>query len=246
MLRAIEDVAGRAASDADRTTFTGCTDSWIAGELLRRAGHSGDRAGVERVHARYLELLAVGRSAYACTALPGALALGEALAKASAEGRCHEPLLLTGNLREGARHKLQAAGLDGVYRCEGAFGDLHDDRIDVAREAVALAPGARHVIIGDAPADLRAARAVGARCVLDATGPVPADELARLEPDALLESLVDVTEESVHRGGQASCRVHVRSTSSERGGVVQPRLRDGVGVESGCGILRHAHARPAQ
>ena len=192
MLRAIEDIAGRAASDADRTSFTGATDSWIAGELLRRAGHPGDRAGVDRVHTRYLELLRDGMETYGCAALPGAQALGEALAKASADGRCHEPLLLTGNLREGARRKLSAAGLDHVFRCEGAFGDRHDDRIDVAREAIALAPGARHVIIGDAPADLRAARAVGARCVLVATGPVPAEELARLGPDALLDSLLDL------------------------------------------------------
>ena len=192
MLAAVEAVAGRAASDADRTSFTGATDSWIAGELLRRAGHPGDRAGVERVHARYLELLAEGTKTHGCAALPGALALGEALAQAFADGRCREPYLLTGNLREGARHKLASAGLARVFRCEGAFGDRHDDRIDVAREAVALAPDARHVIIGDAPADLRAARAIGARCVLVATGPVPASELARLEPDALLESLVDV------------------------------------------------------
>ena len=192
MLGAVEDVAGRPASDADRTSFTGCTDAWIAGELLRRAGHAGDRAGVERVHARYLERLAEGLPTRGCAALPGAHALGEALARAAAEGRCGTALLLTGNLREGARRKLEASGLDAVFRCEGAFGDRHDDRIDVAREATAMAPGARHVIIGDAPADLRAARAVGARCVLVATGPVPAEELARLRPDVLLESLLDL------------------------------------------------------
>ncbi len=192
MLRAVEDVAGRAASDADRTSFTGATDSWNAGELLRRAGHPGDRDGVERVHARYLEHLSAGTSTHGCAALPGALALGEALAKATITGHCHEPFLLTGNLREGARHKLQSAGLARVFRCEGAFGDHHVDRIDIARDALALAPGARPVIIGDAPADLRAARAVGARCVLVATGPVPASELALLRPDVLLESLLDV------------------------------------------------------
>ena len=57
MLGAVADVAGRPVDDMDRATFTGRTDAWIAAELLRRAGHPADPAGVSRVHARYLELL---------------------------------------------------------------------------------------------------------------------------------------------------------------------------------------------
>lgn len=192
MLGAVADIAGREALDLDRTTFSGRTDTWIAGELLRRAGHAGDRAGVDAVHERYLARLAEGLPVRGCAALPGAEALGHALHTAARAGRCAPPLLLTGNLREGARRKLAASGLDRVFACEGAFGDRHADRIDVAREAVALAAGARPVVIGDTPADLRAARAVGARCVLVATGPVGAGELARLAPDVLLESLLDL------------------------------------------------------
>jgi len=192
MLGAVEDVAGRPAGDADRATFTGRTDAFIAAELLRRAGHPADPEGVARVHARYLERLAEGLAVHGCVALPGALELGHALAAAAREGRCKTPLLLTGNLREGARRKLEACRLLEVYGHAGAFGDRHVDRIDVAREALAMAGDARPVVIGDAPADLRAARAVGARCVLVATGPVPADELAALHPDVLLDSLADV------------------------------------------------------
>jgi len=192
MLDAVEDVAGRPASVADRATFTGRTDAFIAAELLRRAGHAADAEDVARVHARYLERLADELPVQGCFALPGAVELGRALADAARAGRCAPPLLLTGNLREGARRKLLAAGLLDVYGHAGAFGDRHEDRIDVAREAVGMAGGARPVVIGDAPADLRAARAVGARCVLVATGPVPAGELAALDPDVLLDSLVDV------------------------------------------------------
>lgn len=192
MLSAVEDVAGRPPSDGDRATFTGRTDRWIAGELLRRAGHADTHAEVARVHARYLELLVERMPTHGCDALPGALELGRTLVRAADEGRCRPSLLLTGNLREGARRKLLAAGLADVYPLAGAFGDRHEDRIDVARDAVAMAEGADPVILGDAPADLRAARAVGARCVLVATGPVPAAELAALRPDALLDSLADV------------------------------------------------------
>jgi phosphoglycolate phosphatase-like HAD superfamily hydrolase len=192
MLGAVAEVAGRPTDDADRDTFTGRTDAWIAGELLRRAGHPGDADGVARVHARYLELLALALGTRGCRATPGARALGLALQAAVAERRCHAPVLLTGNLREGARRKLAAAGLDDVYPSEGAFGDRHEDRIHVAQEAVRMVPAdARPVVLGDAPADLRAGRAIGARVVLVATGPVPADALRSLGPDALLADLAD-------------------------------------------------------
>jgi len=192
MLQAAEDVAGRPSDDGDRMTFTGRTDAWIAGELLRRAGHRADRAAVERVHRRYLELLAEGLPDRGCVAIPGALALAEALQAAARAGRCAPPLLLTGNLREGARLKLRAAGLLPSLPVEGGFGDLHEDRADVARTAAALAPHARPVVIGDAPADVYAARAIGAKAVLVATGPVTADVLATHAPDALLHTLEDL------------------------------------------------------
>ena len=46
-------------------------------------------------------------------------------------------------------------------------------------------------MLGDAPADVEAARAIGARVVLVATGPVPADALRAHAPDALLSDLCD-------------------------------------------------------
>ncbi|HVG93279.1 MAG TPA: HAD family hydrolase [Planctomycetota bacterium] len=192
MLGAVAEVAGRPVDDMDRATFTGRTDAWIAAELLRRAGHPGDPEGVRRVHARYLELLEEHLLSRGCRATPGARALGFALRDAAADGRCHAHYLLTGNLREGARRKLAAAGLDDVFPVEGAFGDRHEDRAHVAAEAAGMAPaGARPVVLGDAPADLVAGRAIGARVVLVATGPVPAGDLRALSPDALLDDLSD-------------------------------------------------------
>jgi phosphoglycolate phosphatase-like HAD superfamily hydrolase len=192
MLAAVAEVAGRPTDDMDRDTFTGRTDAWIAAELLRRAGHPGDPEGVRAVHGRYLAHLAEGLAARGCRATPGARDLGLALRDAARAGRCHEHYLLTGNLREGARRKLAAAGLADVFPAVGAFGDLHEDRVHVAEDAARMAPpGARPVVLGDAPADLRAGRAIGARVVLVATGPVPADELGSLGPDALLDDLSD-------------------------------------------------------
>jgi phosphoglycolate phosphatase-like HAD superfamily hydrolase len=46
-------------------------------------------------------------------------------------------------------------------------------------------------VVGDTPNDLACARAGGARCALVATGHAPAEELDRLNPDALLDDLSD-------------------------------------------------------
>ena len=191
MLGAVAEVAGREVEDLDRHTFTGRTDAWIARELLRRAGHAADDDAVSRVHSRYLALWDALSPSRGCTALEGAHALGLALAAEAVRGRSLAPLLLTGNLREGARRKLRASGLDAEFPLEGAFGDRHEVRADLARAAVAMAPPSRPVVLGDAPADVEAARAVGARVVIVATGPVPAERLAEFHPDALLPDLRD-------------------------------------------------------
>jgi phosphoglycolate phosphatase-like HAD superfamily hydrolase len=192
MLAAVEDVAGRRPADPDRATFTGRTDAWIAAELLRRTGRVPDRESVRLVHRRYLErlddeLCVPGR----CEALPGAAALGRALAAQAREGRTREARLLTGNLREGARRKLAAAGLLGTFPLEGAFGDEHEDRGELAATAAAASRDARPVVLGDAPADVAAARAIGARVVLVATGPVVGEALVAARPDVLLPDLAD-------------------------------------------------------
>src|SRR5207244_1852351 len=76
--------------------------------------------------------------------------------------------LLTGNVRAGARVKLGHYGLFEHFAF-GGFGDLHFDRDDVAREALAETrthvgahvPPERIWVIGDTPLDVRCARAIG-------------------------------------------------------------------------------------
>ena len=67
----------------------------------------------------------------------------------------------------------------------------------VERLAVATAPPAplgRTWIIGDTPRDLAAARAVGARCALVATGTFPFDVLDDLDADVVLPDLTAADE----------------------------------------------------
>ena len=108
--------------------------------------------------------------------------------------------ILTGNYEEGARIKLQHYELDH-YFVSGGFGDDHPDRDDVARMALNnisshLAepiPGRDTMVIGDTPADIKCARAIGAIAVGVATGHYSEDQLAEQNPDLVLTDFADAT-----------------------------------------------------
>jgi len=96
----------------------------------------------------------------------------------------------TGNVREGARIKLGAAGIYHRFAF-GGFGSDHVERAALLRAGaergaarLGQGPGAcRVVVIGDTPRDIAAARAIGAECVAVATGGTPLDELRAHAPD---------------------------------------------------------------
>jgi len=115
--------------------------------------------------------------------------------------------LLTGNIRQGATHKLGHYGLE-QYFAFGGFGDLHHDRDQVAHEALASArqhlsmePELNRVwVIGDTPRDVRCARAIGARAVAVATGGYLAADLSLASPDIVLEDLSQLGDLAGHWG----------------------------------------------
>jgi len=110
--------------------------------------------------------------------------------------------LLTGNILDGARMKLEHHGLADYFDfAVGAFGDEHLDRDDVARAALAAARD-RHRgsqplsldrvwVIGDTPADVRCGRAIEARVLAVATGVYSAELLAAEKPDKLVADFAD-------------------------------------------------------
>src|SRR5262249_17665330 len=106
--------------------------------------------------------------------------------------------LLTGNVREGARIKLNHFELFHYFRC-GGFGDEHFERDDVARDALREVQGllSRPIdlscvwVVGDTPLDVQCARASGARAVAVTTGWPSREELAAARPDLLLGNLSD-------------------------------------------------------
>ena len=107
--------------------------------------------------------------------------------------------LLTGNIEEGARIKLEPTGLRPYFRV-GAYGSDHLDRRQLpslaARRAQALVGiGFRPdevLVIGDTPRDIECARHFGAVAVAVATGLYPRHELEAERPDLLFDDFSDV------------------------------------------------------
>lgn len=103
--------------------------------------------------------------------------------------------LLTGNTRAGAAAKLGHYGLAEFFE-GGAFADGADDRVTIARAALAQARsilgevGADRVyVIGDTPHDVSCGKGLGARVVAVATGGYSLEQLRSTEPWWLLPSL---------------------------------------------------------
>lgn len=169
-------------STFDGVRFHGMTDRAIIRGGLERVGRPADDATIDAICATYLAALAdeMPRSE-GFRVCPGVAPLLDALAPRAdvAVG------LGTGNLREGARIKLERAGLAHHFPF-GGFGCDHEDRPTIIR--IAAERGAARlgvpldactvVVIGDTPRDVHAARAIGAECVAVATGGIPAYELA--------------------------------------------------------------------
>jgi phosphoglycolate phosphatase len=174
--------------------FSGRTDRGIARAFFQAHGIEDVEDSWHRYRQAYLRHLATHLPLRQGTVLPGILELLEAAAarEDAALG------LLTGNVREGARMKLEHYRLHHHFRF-GGYGDLHPLRDDVAREALADALRSlgkdtrlrRVVVIGDTPFDIRCGRTIGAVPVAVATGVVSREELAAESPDILLDDFSD-------------------------------------------------------
>ncbi len=103
--------------------------------------------------------------------------------------------LVTGNLTRIGWKKLERAGIKHHFRF-GAFAEMAKDRAGLARIAIRtarergwIAKDAPIWLIGDAPSDIIAAKANGARSIAVYTGISTREELAAHGPDMLLEDL---------------------------------------------------------
>lgn len=163
----------------------GSTDGMICEDVGRKYGTSIDIGPVRDHYLTRLEERLSDRSR--TTVCPGVFELIELV-----KGRAHVALL-TGNWASGASLKLAAAGLETAFEW-GAYADDAVNRnhlLPVARARAAargLAP-ARHVIIGDTPADIACARAGDGEVIAVETGFGDPGELSAGRPDLQVRDL---------------------------------------------------------
>jgi phosphoglycolate phosphatase len=165
--------------------FDGMTDRAIVRGGLAALGLSPTAEAIEAVLARYLEVLADEVAAAPAARYRVHDGMRETLDAAASRSRTAIGLG-TGNIREGARIKLERVELFHRFGF-GGFGCDHEDRTALLRrgaERGAAALGiplgeARVVVIGDTPKDVAAALGIGAESVGVGTGSYsPAELLA--------------------------------------------------------------------
>jgi phosphoglycolate phosphatase-like HAD superfamily hydrolase len=197
MRNALQEVFGSPGSESYR--YDGKTDKQIVREVMRLEGHSDTTIdeGMEQLIARYVggldDRIAGGR--FDVRPLPGVPQLLDELDK-----RGDVVLgLLTGNVAEGARRKLSAAGLNFDRFRINAFGSDEEHRPNlpaVAQQRASETLGldierGAMIVVGDTPADIDCGRSLGAKAIAVATGHYSVEDLRAHEPYAVFESLAD-------------------------------------------------------
>jgi phosphoglycolate phosphatase-like HAD superfamily hydrolase len=198
-LRALRQTAQECLGDSgllDGCSFAGKTDRWIIHDLVRRSGIRTDsgRTALE-LYTRYIKLLGDNiAAAENFFVYPHA---ADILKRFSRDAGL-ELALLTGNLEQGARLKLEHADL-WRYFTWGVFGEVSEDRNDLARKALDIITEKdrnhdprRIVIIGDTVGDIRCGQAIGATTIAYSAGFHPPEQLIPAHPDYITDDLSTV------------------------------------------------------
>ncbi len=163
--------------------FDGMTDRAIVRGGLMAVGVAPTPSSIDAVLAAYLDVLADEVAAAPAQTYRIHSGIRETLDAAAAK-RHVAVGLGTGNVREGARIKLERVGLFGRFGF-GGFGCDDEDRTTLLkrgaeRGAASLGvrlPQARVVVIGDTPKDVAGALGIGAESVGVGTGSFSASDL---------------------------------------------------------------------
>lgn len=193
--RALEAVLGEVP--AQRVGMSGKTDPQIVREYLALM-ESDDPAHLPAILEHLERELAAAAEQLASDGAP-CPGVPELLAALAQDDRLHSSVL-TGNIAPNAVVKLAAFGLEKWLDLEsGAYGSDSEDRralVPIALNRLASFRGA-HLspkdtwVIGDTPRDYECAEAVGAHCLLVATGGYSTKDLTGLGADALMSDLTD-------------------------------------------------------
>jgi phosphoglycolate phosphatase-like HAD superfamily hydrolase len=186
--RAFEKLHGRLDA-CESFSLSGMTDRAIIRKALGDIGVEATTEAIDAVIQTYLSFL--GEEVQRTEARSYFVHAGMREAVTEARSRSGVAVGLgTGNVRAGARVKLERVGIYEQFAF-GGFGCDHEDRVELIRHGArcgAQLLGApleecRVVVIGDTPKDVHAAKGIGAVCIGVGTGGFP--------PQALLESGAD-------------------------------------------------------
>ncbi len=175
--------------------IAGMTDSGIVISILKKHQIPPTNGNITAFLDSYVHFLSLELPRRQGKLLPGVL---ELLGKL--KSRKHIVLgLLTGNLSRGAQLKLGHYGVWHFFEF-GAFADDHHDRNELGPFAQARAKekhghefSADDIdIIGDTPRDIACGKAIGARTVAVTTGTWSREQLAKHQPDFLIDDFSDV------------------------------------------------------
>ncbi|MCC5907851.1 MAG: HAD family hydrolase [Balneolaceae bacterium] len=177
-----------------KRSFAGRTDRDIFSELVSFSPRPNEM--YEEAKKIYLQLMNENFSPADAEVIEGAR---EAVYRALEAGL--EVGLCTGNFRESAYFKVEAAGFSDLFEF-GGFGCHHEDRIHLPEQAHKNFVDIRgyepepqqYMIIGDTPNDIRCAKYFGAKAISVTTGSFNRDQLEKHDPDLLLENLGEVTD----------------------------------------------------
>ncbi len=176
----------------------GKTDPLIAKEMLAHFGQENrwDQRSSNALFASYLSFLdeemSTAKVSGAIRILPGVTELLEVLDVQ----RDFTLGLVTGNLEEGARIKLEKAGLLRYFRY-GGYGSDSEDRTTLIRlgiqrgtQSVFPIPVDSAFVIGDTPRDIIHGHAAGAAVIAVASAKYSIEDLRPYKPDLLLPDLI--------------------------------------------------------
>lgn len=177
-----------------KQSFAGRTDKGIFSEFIESLPDTSIQ--FDHIKALYLELIQNKLSPSEIQIIKGGAELIE-----FAAGRGYKIGLCTGNFREAALKKVEAAGLS-EYFSFGGYGCNHENRNYLPDEAhqdfIRLHKReplpSDYVVIGDTPADIRCARFFGARVIAVTTGRFTGKELKQYNPDLIVSNLLETRE----------------------------------------------------
>ncbi len=176
--------------------LAGKTDLQIVKEALAKIGVESSDGIIRRICDEYTRRLKLEMEAHGGEVLPGVRELLQRLQETSGIYLG----LLTGNLEEGARLKLEPFGLNSFFQV-GAFGGDHEDRdalLPIAIKRLEVLKGIRPgydecIVVGDTPRDVRCAKVHGAFAIGVATGRFSMDTLSKAGTDLVVPDLRQTT-----------------------------------------------------